>query len=380
MKKLFFIFCLIFSIGGLFVFLYLSKADQFETMEEMGAKMRPPPETVSTSKVQTQIWQERISSVGSIEPINGVLLEAELPGVVQEIAFQNGDKVAKGQLLVQLDIAVEQAQLKAAEASARLAKVELERATRLRESGNVPQSDLDRAQAEFDRTGAEVENLKAMIARKTITAPFAGKAGIRQVNLGQYVPIGAPIIALQSYDQVYVNFTLPQQFLPRVRVGDQISLQSDAFADRTFEGMITAISPEVDPLTRTIEAQGTIDNPEELLRSGLFVKVSVDLPAQQEVLVVPSTAIKYAPYGNSVFKVKTTDEGMLAQQVFVRTGKRKGDFVSITSGLEDGDEFILATGDDVVSAGAFKIGNGAAVSVNNELSPTVEAAPTPPNS
>lgn len=372
MKKLLFSSSLLIAVGLLFFFLITMKIDIFQTMDEMAPMMMPPPETVSTSKVEKQVWQERISSIGSIEPINGVLLEAELAGVVKEIAFENGDKVEESQLLVQLDTAVEEAQLRAAEASARLAKVELERSERLRKSGSIPQSDLDRAQAEFDRTGAEVENLKAVIDRKTIRAPFTGKAGIRQVNLGQYVPVGAPVIALQSYDQVYVNFTLPQQYLPRIKVGNPIALKSDAFPTQSFDGLITAISPEVDPLTRTIEAQGTIDNPEELLRAGLFVKVEIALPDVNEVLVVPSTSVKYAPYGNSVFKIEETNAGTVANQVFVRTGKRRGDYISITGGLE--------AGDSVVSAGAFKIANGASVSVDDKLSPAVELEPTPPNS
>jgi membrane fusion protein, multidrug efflux system len=222
-----------------------------------------------------------------------------------------------------------------------------------------------------------VDNFKAIISRKTIRAPFSGKVGIRQINLGQYVAQGASIVTLQADEQVFVNFTLPQHALSKLSTGMEIALKSDAYPDKTFTGAITAISPQIDSRTRTIQLQGTLDNPDGLLRAGLFVRVEAKLPTKQTVLVVPSTAINYAPYGNSIYKViEKVDEAsgesqLIAEQHFIRIGKHKGDFVSVVDGMNKGDE--------VVSAGAFKLQNGATVMINNDLKPTAELNPNPDN-
>jgi len=373
-KKLTFIFAVVLAVGLVIAALLLTKGAQFGAMAEAGESMQPPPTSVSTSVADRQTWKSFLRAVGSIEPIQGVVLEAEVPGIVQSIHFENGEQVREGDLLVQFDVGVERAELKAAKATARLAETEFERAQRLRESGNVPQSQLDRASADLDRARAEVENIEAIIDRKTIRAPFDGQVGIRQVNEGRYLAQGAPIVALQTYDQVYVNFTLPQQALASLRPGLPVTLESDAFPDIRFEGALTAISPTVDPITRTVELQGTLDNPDGKLRAGLFVRVEVTLPEEEEVTTVPVTAIIYAPYGNSVYKIEPAEEGdgVVAKQHFVRTGRTRGDFVSVLEGLEPGEE--------VVSAGGFKLRNGDRVSINNELQPSPELNPTPDNS
>lgn len=372
MKKVLFSLLLVVGLVLVLLFVFGTKVMQFGAMGASSESMGPPPETVSTFIVEEQTWTRRLQAVGSVEPTQGVLLEAEATGLVESINFTNGELVKAGEVLVQLDIKVEQAELQAAQALARLAEVELERAQRLRKSGNLPQSDLDRAIADESKTRADVENIKARIARKTIKAPFTGKVGIRQINLGQYLPQGAPIVALQANEQVYVNFTLPQQALGEIESGLKLKLTSDAFPKSSFEGEVTAISPEIDPATRSVEVQGTLDNPDGLLRAGLFVRLEVTLPKEDTVTVVPATAILYAPYGNSIYKVETTDEGQVAKQHFVRTGKRLGDYVSIEKGV--------AIGDSVVSAGAFKLRNGIKVTVNNDEAPEPELAPTPNNS
>ncbi|WP_269522257.1 efflux RND transporter periplasmic adaptor subunit [Coraliomargarita parva] len=351
-----------------------TKVLQFKVMGAAEASTKPPSSTISTFTAEKQNWGESLRAVGSIQPVQGVALEAEASGIVKSIDFTNGQRVQAGDLLVQLDIDVEKAQLKAAEATAKLAALEYERAKRLRESGNVPQSQLDSAVADLDKANADVENIKAVIDRKTVTAPFDGRVGIRQINLGQFVPQGAPIVALQSYDKVYVNFTLPQQALSRLEVDYPVTLETDAFPGREFEGQITALSPEIDPVTRTIEVQGTLDNPEGLLRAGLFVRVRIILPVEEEVLVVPATAILYAPFGNSVYKVLPAEEGegLIAKQFFVRLGRTQGDYVSILEGVEDGDA--------VVSAGAFKLRNNTPVNIDNENTPKPKLAPKPANS
>ena len=347
-------------------------------MEDAGKRMGPMPESVSTFIAERQSWVDSLQAIGSVEPVQGVRLDAEVAGVVRAINFENGQQVEAGDLLVQLDIEVEQAQLRSNEAIARLAEVEFKRASTLRESGNVPQSQLDRAIADLEKTKADVENVKAVIDRKTIRAPFSGRVGIRQMNLGQYVSQGAPIVTLQSDEQVFVNFTLPQQAIARIAPGMQVSLSSDVYPDRTFKGSLTAISPQIDPITRTVKVQGTLDNPDGLLRAGLFVKVTVTLPVKNEVLVVPATAIVYAPYGNSIYKIESqVDEASgarstVAKQSFIRIGKRTGDFVSVLEGLEVGDE--------VVSAGAFKLRNGIQVIINNDMAPAPKLTPEPKNS
>jgi len=365
------VFC---ALGLVLLGLFLTKRMQLSTMTEAGENAPPMTMSVSTAIAKQQVWTETFQAVGSIEPVQGVILETETAGIVKEITFENGQLVEEGELLVQLDIGVEQAQLRAAIATAKLAEIEYERAKTLRISGTVAQSQLDRTIADLEKANADVQNIEAVIKRKTIRAPFSGKVGIRQVNLGQYVPQGAPIVALQSYDKVFVNFTLPQQALARVGTGMALSLTSDAYPDKTFEGEITAVSPQVDPITRTIELQGTLKNEDGLLRAGLFVKVTVTLPEANEVLVIPATAILYAPYGNSVYKIEksTTGDSLVAKQYFVRIGKRRGDFVSVEKGLEADDE--------VVSAGAFKLRNGMGVTIHNEFAPTSQLDPKPDNS
>lgn len=377
LKKILFVVALIVSLGLVVTFLVVTKGAQFSAMSEAGKNAGPWPESVSTFVVEEQTWSNSLQAIGSIEPVQGVTLEAEIAGVVKQINFSNGQKVKAGDLLVQLDVDVEQAQLRAAEATAQLSTVELKRSERLLKTGSVTQSQLDKAIADEAGAQANVENLKAVIARKTIRAPFTGILGIRQINLGQYVPQGSPIVTLQSNDQVFVNFTLPQQALAKLQSGMTLELQSDVHPDSAFKGEVTAISPQVDPITRTVEVQGTLDNLDGKLRAGLFVRVSVQLPEVYTVTVVPSTAILYAPYGNSIFIVEESkdeageSQGLKVRQSLIKIGDKRGDFVNIIKGLEVGEQ--------IVSAGAFKLRNGSSVVINNELAPKPELAPTPGN-
>ncbi|NBB80192.1 MAG: efflux RND transporter periplasmic adaptor subunit [Verrucomicrobia bacterium] len=372
-KKIIFVLSLFVLIGLIVGFVVTTKLAQFGSGDSSAGG--PPPETVSTYVVEQQVWERGIDAVGTVEPIRGVLLENEVSGVVASINFANGEAVEAGDVLVQLDIKVERAQLRAAQADLSLAEIEFERNQRLRKNGNIPQSQLDRAIADLERAKAEVENIEAVIDRKTIRAPFDGRAGIRRINLGQFLPTGAPIVSVQAFDRVYINFNLPQSRLDKITDGLSIDVFCDGFPDETFSGEITAINPLVDPVTRSVEIQGTIENTGDLLRSGLFVRVRVRLPEDDEVLVVPSTAILYAPYGNSVYRVvdaEGDDGGKVVNQAFVRIGRRMGDLVAIESGLEAGEE--------IVSAGAFKLRNNAPVRINNDLAPKPEKEPTPPNS
>lgn len=368
------------GVGLLGLFLLLgalvgTKALQFGAMGAAGAEMSgPPPEYVSTAQAEGDIWERVLRAVGSVAPVQGVVLEAEVPGIVEEIAFRSGQLVEAGDLLVQFDVDVEKAQLRAARATLDLADLEYERARTLRASGTIPQSQLDRAVADLERARAEIENIEAAIDNKTIRTPFSGKLGIRQVNLGQYVPQGAAIVTLQSFEQVYVNFSLPQQHLSVLEKGMKVRVVNDVYPDRVFTGELTTVSPEIDPTTRSVALQATFENGDGPLRSGIFVRVEVVLPEEAEVLVIPATALLYAPYGNSVFVIEASEgaEGAaVVRQRFVRTGERRGDFVSVLEGLESGDE--------VVSAGVFKLSNGMGVVVNNENVPDAKLDPKPPN-
>ena len=372
MKKLNFSGILIIAITLLLVVIFGTKITQFKLMASLAENLVLPPETVSTFVVEKQSWTKSLYSIGSIEPVQGVLLQSEIDGVIRAINFENGAKVKKGELLIQLDISVENTELKAAKALAHLAQLELERAKRLLKSGNIPESDLDRARAEAASRNAGVENIEARIARKTLRAPFSGIVGIRQVNLGQYIASGTPIVTLQENETVYANFSLPQNEISKVRNGYSVRLTSDAYPQKTFDGKITAISPDIDPTTRSISIQGTFKNSKSLLKPGLFVRVEISLPEQDNVIVIPSTSIIYAPYGNSVYKIEESENGSIARQHIITTGRQNGDFVSIISGA--------TVGDVVVSAGAFKLRNGISVRVNNDLAPTPELRPSPDNS
>ena len=353
-------------IGGI-------KALQIGTM--MGMKRPVNTETVTAATVQPQNWESILSSVGSLVAVQGVTVSAEVAGKVAHIAFEPGATVKAGDLLVQQDVTAETAQLRSAEASLALAKVSLERSTKLLHEKTSSRSEYDNADAQFKEAAAQADNLRAVIAKKTIRAPFAGVLGIRLVNLGQMLSVGEAIVSLQALDPVFVNFSLPQQQLTKIKTGLTVRVKTDAQPDRVFEGTITALNPQVESATRNIMVQGTIKNSELLLRPGMFVTVTMVLPEQQAVLAIPATGVLNAPYSDSVFIVENAPDnsdaagGKVVRQQFVRLGVRQGDFVAVTAGLKQGDM--------IVSTGVFKLRNGQAVIVDNTLAPKFELAPTP---
>ncbi|MCX8045152.1 MAG: efflux RND transporter periplasmic adaptor subunit [Desulfobacterota bacterium] len=355
--------------------LALIKWMQVSTM--MAMSRQQPPETVTTFQVREETWESVLTAVGSVVAMQGTTIAAELTGKVAEIAFEPGSIVQQGVLLVQQDISAESAQLRAAEASAELARLTFERSKKLLAEGTIAQSDFDTAQAQYKQASAQVDNLRALVSKKTIRAPFTGQVGIRQISVGQMLSPGDALVSLQSLDPLYVNFSLPQQQLSRIRTGLRVRIQSDALPDRSIEGTITAINPEIDAATRTVAVQATVHNPDLLFRPGMFVSVTVVLPEQERVLAVPATAVLNAPYSDSVFIVeeRTTQEGGAAEKIvrqqFVRLGMRRGDFVAITAGLKPGDI--------IVSTGVFKLRNDQPVTVDNTLTPTFTLSPAPPN-
>jgi len=372
---------IVFTILGVLVLIGILggiKGLQINRMIAIGSQSSPPPETVTTAVVQTESWEALIISVGSLEAVQGVMLTAELPGKVTRIAFEPGTKVKAGDLLLQQDISSEQAQLRAAEATVALTKLELERSSKLLGKKAVAQAKYDSDDALYKQALAQIEGIRATIRKKTIRAPFAGSLGIRLVNLGQVINEGEPIVSLQTLDPIFVNFSLPQQQLAQVKPGLKVRVSTDALAGQVIEGEITAISPEVDVATRNIRVQATVANSQERLRPGMFVNVAVVLPAREEVLAIPTTAVLYAPYGDTVFVVhekqneKDVQPVNVIRQKIVQLGEKRGDFVAIVSGLDNGET--------VVSTGVFKLRNEQAVVVDNALAPAFKLTPKPEDS
>lgn len=335
-----------------------------------------PPETVSTAVVEADDWVRSVESVGSVRPVQGADLSVETSGIVSKIHFENGAEVRAGDLLLELDSTAEQANLRAAEAEAELARTVFDRTKSLRTTNAVPQSELDSAAAQLRKAQAAVEQWRAEIAKKQLHAPFDGRLGIREANVGQFVNNGDKIVPLQSLDPMFVDFLLPQQLLPAVAAGQRIVLRTDAAPGREFGGLLTAVNSEIDPVTRNIRLQGTLDNPDGALRPGMFARVEVFQGGADRVLRIPLTAVFRASYGDSVFVVveKTGKDGakeMVAEQRFIRTGRAVGDFIAVVEGLSEGDT--------VVSAGAFKLRNGSSVRVDNSLAPQPSTSPEPEN-
>ena len=357
-------------------FVKFTQIQGFITLAKSGA-FEPPPTAVTTDLAKQSEWQPTLESVGSITAVNGVTISTDLAGIVRQIAFESGNKVHAGDLLVRLDTTQEEAQLHQAEAQRDLAQLTLKRDRDLVEKHTISQSAYDDAEASYRQAKAAVDQFNAVIARKTLRAPFDGVAGIRQVNLGQYLKEGDPVVTLQSFDPIYVNFSLPQQDLSKLVVGQPVALQVDAYGDRSFKGTITAINSLVDQATRNIQVQATLGNSDLKLRPGMFGKVSVLMSEVQNVIAVPATAIHYAPYGDSIFVVsemkdKEGKEYKGVKEQFIKLGQSRGDMISIVSGLKPGEE--------VVTSGVFRLKSGAHVIVNNQIKPGSELAPNPSDS
>ncbi len=366
-------------LGLVVIFLVIAgiKALQIFSMISAGKAMVPPPTTVTSAKVQMADWPTTLTAVGSIAPVQGATISAELAGTVTEIGFESGKPVKKGDLLVKLDASAEQAQLRSAQADAELAKADFDRARGLAKDKVISKSELDAASAKYTQRKAAVDNMQSIIDKKEIRAPFDGVAGIREVNPGQMVPVGEKLVSLQALDKVFVDFSLPQQQLASVQVGLPVKVNTDAIQGREFEGTLSAINSSIDPATRTVSLQAAIDNSDHALRAGMFARVIVVLPDKNPTLFIPNTAVLYAPFGNSVFLIenkkdeKTGKEGPVSRQQFIRTGEARGDFVAVTEGLKEGDE--------VVSTGVFKMRNSMKVKVDNTLAPDAKLNPKPPN-
>ena len=352
------------------------KFRQIESAVHAGA-FQPPPEAVTSIVTQREQWPASMTAIGTIEAVHGVMVSADLPGTVARINFDSGKAVREGEILVELDTRQERAQLNSLEAQRDLAKVNFGRMQELVNAGVISRMDYDQATAQQKATEANVAEIKATIARKTIRAPFSGILGIRKVNLGQYLPAGSPVVSNQSLNPIYVNVGVPQQTAAQVHVGRKLRVTTEDVAGKVFAGSGTAIDSEVDQTTRNIQVQATLPNPEGKLRPGMFVQVQMPLGASRAVIALPASAINYAPYGDSVFVITDlkdpkgkTYRGV--RQQFVKVEGSRGDQVGVISGLKPGEE--------VVTSGVFKLRNGAAVQVNNKVQPGNSPAPKPEDS
>lgn len=372
-RKILFALLLVAVVAGVLAGI---KALQIRAMIDQTASFSMPPAVVSTVNATSSSWETVFSAVGSVTAVQGVTMTAEAPGKVVRIDFESGDRVEAGKVLAQLDTTEETARLRALEASENLARVNLRRVESLVAQRSTAKAEYDAALAEHRQILAQMDALKAFIAKKTIRAPFDGILGIRRINLGQNLGDSDVIATLTRLDRVHVEFSLPQQQVASVSPGATVRVSSDALPGQTREGRLRAVEPLADSATRTVRMQAELDNPGEALRPGMFVNVSVVLPEKREVTLIPATAVLYAAYSDSVFVVEPAEAGaaqeLTLRQQFVTLGERRGDFVAVEKGLEPGRV--------VVSTGVFKYRNGQSVVVDNSLSPEFEISPTPENS
>ncbi|TVS13382.1 MAG: efflux RND transporter periplasmic adaptor subunit [Wenzhouxiangella sp.] len=355
--------------GGIFGY----KAFVDQIISEVFDTMEPEVVTISTSEARSERWTPTTEAVGTFAPVKGAELTVEIGGIVREIHFENGQQVEAGQRLVSLDTRADEAELARLAAALRLAELDLSRQQKLLEQQSVSRAELDRAESEAEQARAAVAAAQAVIDQKTLKAPFSGRAGIRQVNPGQYISPGTAIVSLQSLDPIFIDFTLPQRRLPLLDNGLEVAVAVDAYPDESFAGQISAVEPRLSESTRTVRVQATLDNAGERLRPGMFGRVELALGEAEERIVVPQTALRFSTYGDSVFVVEGEDDDKRVVQRFVRTGITRGDLIAIRDGLEVGDE--------VASSGLLKLQNDSRVRIDNDEDsrPTEDADPRPGN-
>ena len=353
-------------------FLGVIKTTQVQRAMAEYSRFSPPPEAVTTTKVTKAEWRESFDTVGSFVSIQGSTLSAKESGSVVAVRFESGAKVKAGDVLIEIDHSVEEANLRGATARLELAKQNLERSSKLRGQSALALSTLEDAQSKVRQSESEVQSIKAAIERKTIVAPFDGRAGIRTVNVGSFVNAGAPLVPLYSLNPIYFNFSVPQQLAPQLTTNTDVTVRVDAFPARAFTGEVTAINPNIDEVLRTISVQATVQNTQEEILPGMFGSVHFDIGSATSLLVIPAISVAYAPYGNSVYVVerKKDAEGKeitTVRQQIVQLGRSRGDFVSVTKGLTEGDE--------IVATGSFKLRPGAQIQIKQDGTPPLSLEP-----
>lgn len=353
--------------GGLFAMQWYGQQMMNRAMDNMPRQLV----TITATAAERVQWQPSVDAVGTLAPINGAQLALEVPGIIARLNFDNGATVAAGDVILELSAAPDRAELAVLEAAQALAGAELKRAESLLRERNISASELDRRASELDQARARVTAQKARIEQKTLRAPFAGRLGIRRANVGAYVLAGDPIVELQALERLYLDFTLPDSHIPLLKPGMSLTVQVQALGPETFKGTLNAIAPAVDPDTRNIALQALVDNPGELLRPGMFARVSLLLGEPRDQIVVPATAISYRPYGNSVYVVEQDKDQSRVRQRFVELGPSRGDMMAVASGLEAGE--VVAT------SGLLKLDGGVPVQVDNSSPPASSLQPQPEN-
>jgi membrane fusion protein (multidrug efflux system) len=357
--------------GGIFGF----QVFKAHMIKQFFATNKAPPVTVTAMPAAFQAWQPQINAVGSLRAVRGVDLASEIAGIVRSLHFKSGDQVKAGQMLVQLNADADIAQLRSLEAAAELARTTYERDTAQYAARAISKATLDAAAADLKSKRAQVAQQQALVDKKTITAPFAGRLGISTVNPGQYLNPGDKIVTLQALDPIYVDFYLPQQQLSSVAIGQTVVVTTDSYPGLSFAGKISAISPKVDPSTRNVQIEATVANSKHLLLPGMFASLSVEAGAKKDFLTLPQTAVTFNPYGESVYLVEPGEKGadgkptLVARQSFVTVGQTRGDQIAILTGVKEGDM--------VVTSGQLKLRNGSQVIINNAVQPGNEPAPKP---
>ena len=362
------------------------KGAQIGKLMAMGKQMQasgPPPEAVGSAVAQAETWEATVSAVGSISGLSSVTVSNEIPGTVSKIRFASGQIAREGQVLVELDAGVERAQLASAEARRDLSDKNAQRSKKLAAGGAISPSQLDETEAQLKSAITDAAALRAQVARKVVRAPFRGRLGIRAVNVGQYLTPGTMVTTLDSMDGTFVDFSLPQEQLATIKVGLPVRVTIEGTKEQ-LKGTISAIEPTIDPTTRNVKIRAAIPEPASKPRPGMFVNVEVVQPTEQAVVAVPATAIVHASYGDSVFVIEDKKPGspgaaktpdgkpvQTARQQFVRTGAARGDFIAVSKGVTAGQQ--------VVSAGAFKLRNNSPVLVDNSVQAKPQLAPNPPN-
>lgn len=363
------------ALGVLFGGIFGYKAFMGMMMKKHMSAGGPPPVTVTAIRAASQVWQPKLNAVGSLRAVRGVDVTSEITGLVRGIHFTSGDEVKAGQLLVELNADVENAQLHTLEAAAELAQIVYDRDRKQFEAQAVSRAALDADSADLKGKQAAVAQQAALVAKKSISAPFAGKLGISLINPGQYVNPGDKIVTLQSLDSIYVDFYLPQQELSRISLGQTVLATTDTYPDKIFTGKVTAIDPKVDTQTRNVQVQATILNPKHELLPGMYASVEIQAGEIMRYLTLPKTAVTFNPYGETVYLVEEQAKGtggkkvLTAKQTFITIGSSRGDQVAVLTGIKEGDL--------VITSGQLKLKNGSTVIINNRVQPLNDPAPKP---
>ena len=363
------------ALGGIFYSVPILFAIKAMMGENAMAAFSFPPSTVSTIKAALDEWQPRLDAVGSLRAVNGADLAFEVPGIVDEIKFNSGDDVQAGQVLIHLRDDDDVSRLQSLQASAELAGIVYDRDQKQLKIQAVSQATLDADAANLKNAKAQVAEQQAVVDKKTILAPIAGRLGIRAVDLGQYVNAGTTIVTLQALDPIYVDFFMPQQAVDQIRVAQAVTVKIDAYPKDTFSGEISALNPKVDISTRNVQVRATLKNPDHKLLPGMYATVDIDVGAPQQYVTLPQTAISFSAYGDTVYIVEEKGTGadgkpqLVAHQTFVTTGATRGDQIAVVKGVKEGET--------VVTAGQIKLRNGAPVAINNTVQPTNDPNPAP---